>query len=96
MSLLTPRVKFEKKGVVCKLHIEKAFNHVNWDLLMYIMRRIGFRGNRIGWIRDHLASTSFVVLVNCFLTKFFLASRGLCQGDLFIPHVIFASCGGIH
>ena len=29
-------------GVVCKLDIEKAYDHVNWDALFYLLDRTGF------------------------------------------------------
>lgn len=31
-----------KPGVLCKLDLEKAYDHVNWEFLMYVMRQHGF------------------------------------------------------
>ena len=36
------RMKTEVPGVICKLDIEKAYDHVNWNFLMYLLKRCGF------------------------------------------------------
>ena len=50
-ELIDSRIKSSKPGVMCKLEIEKAYDHVNWDLLIYVMRRMGFGERWIAWIR---------------------------------------------
>jgi len=84
-ELIDSRVKSGKPGVVCKLYIIKAYNHVNWDILLYVMKRMGFWGKWIGWIRHCIFSTSFAVLVNSSPTEFFSASRGLRHGEPLSP-----------
>ena len=37
-ELIDPRIKSRKAGVVRKLDIEKAYDHVNWDFL-FMWRR---------------------------------------------------------
>ena len=36
------RLKSGVSGVLCKLDVEKAYDHVSWDFLMYILQRRGF------------------------------------------------------
>ena len=76
-ELIDARVKSGKPGVVCKLDIEKAYDHVNWNFLLYVMKRMGFGEKWIGWIRHYISTISFAVFVNGSPTEFFSASRGL-------------------
>ena len=39
---LDSRMKSRIPGVIVKLDIEKAYDHVNWDALFYLMEGNGF------------------------------------------------------
>ena len=76
-EFIDSRVKLGMCGVVCKLDIEKTYDHVNWEFLLYVMKRMGFREKWIGWIRHCISSTSFTGLINGSPIEFLLTSRGL-------------------
>jgi hypothetical protein len=72
-------------GVLCKLDITKAFDHVNWKFLLYMLKRCGFGDKWVSWISHCISSARHSVLVNGSPAGFFNSSRGLRQGDPLSP-----------
>ena len=80
-------LKRNESRVLCKVDIEKAYNHLNWNFLLLVLQRMGFGENWTGWISWCIFTATFSVLINGTPTGFFNNSRGLCQGDPLSPYL---------
>ncbi|XP_055835111.1 uncharacterized protein LOC129903583 [Solanum dulcamara] len=74
-ELVDSRVKQKKPGILCKLDIEKAYDHVNWNFLLKILKDIGFGSKWIGWIDNCISSVKFSLLVNDNTEGFFQKAK---------------------
>ncbi|WKA06598.1 hypothetical protein VitviT2T_024493 [Vitis vinifera] len=74
-------------GLVCKLDIEKAYDHVNWKFLLSVLEKMGFGPKWRSWIFFCISIVRMAVLVNDTPTKFFSTCRGLRQGDPLSPYL---------
>ena len=52
-------IRRKERGFLCKLDIEKAYDLLNWDLLLEVMEKIGFGRNWLIWIRWCISTTFF-------------------------------------
>ncbi|KAJ9708014.1 hypothetical protein PVL29_000195 [Vitis rotundifolia] len=84
---LDSRLKVNKPGLLLKMDIEKAFDHVNWDFLMEVMSKMGFGPRWISWMKWCCSTASFSILINGSPSGFFHSSRGLRQGDPLSPYL---------
>ena len=75
------------KGVICKLDIEKAFDSINWQFLLKVMEKMGFRAKWLKWMWWCISTAKFSVMVNGTPTGFFSSSKGLRQGDPLSPYL---------
>ncbi|RVW43937.1 Retrovirus-related Pol polyprotein from type-1 retrotransposable element R2 [Vitis vinifera] len=86
---LDSRLKDNIPGLLLKMDIEKAFDHVNWNFLMEVMSKMGFGHRWINWIKWCCSTASFSILINGSPSGFFRSSRGLRQGDPLSPYLSF-------
>ena len=75
-----------RKGFMfLKMDMEKAFDQMEWQFLLAIMKKLGFNDTWIGWIEARISSSSFSILINGSPFGMISPARGLRQGDPFSP-----------
>lgn len=84
-TLVDELISGKKEGILCKFDIEKIYDHVSWNVLEYMMERMGSCQKWMKWMRSCITTTSFTILVNGCPSRFSSASRGLCQGNPLSP-----------
>ncbi|XP_071695868.1 uncharacterized protein [Rutidosis leptorrhynchoides] len=74
-----------QKSLLFKVDFEKAFDCLNWDFILEVMRCMGFGCKWRKWILSCLNIASISILFNGSPTKEFSLSRGVRQGDPLSP-----------
>jgi len=72
-------------NVALKVDIKKAFDTLDWNLLVAVLRKFGFSPTFTNWILAILHSARLSILVNGKAVGFFSCSRGVRQGDPLSP-----------
>ena len=76
-EVVDSRWKNNEGGVLCKLDIEKAYDHVNWKFFMAVLRKMGFGEKWINWIDWCISIVKFSVLINDSPSVFFSKFNGI-------------------
>lgn len=79
----------KREGILCKLDMEKTYDHMNWGHVDYMLIRLGFGENG----EDEL---SHVMVNGGGSSSFFWTSRGFRQGDPLFQLLFLVAIEGLN
>lgn len=71
--------------MIIKIDIKKAFDSIEWVVILSTLKIIGFLAVWIKWIDSCLSLASFIISINGHNSPWFTNSRGVRQGDPVSP-----------
>ncbi|CAN0903056.1 Uncharacterized mitochondrial protein AtMg01250 [Linum grandiflorum] len=86
-ELMDSRRASGKNCILLKHDLEKAFDSVSWDCMLFMLKRFNFPNTWISWIQSCISSVHYSVLVNGAPYGFFSSKRGIRQGDSISSHL---------
>nr|KYP40876.1 Putative ribonuclease H protein At1g65750 family [Cajanus cajan] len=87
--------KYKKPIFVMKIDYEKAYDSVEWDYLLYMLRGCGFDERWVRWMEGCVCGGSLSALVNGSPTGEVAIGRGLKQGDPLAPSLFLIAVEGL-
>jgi len=70
-------IRSRELGVLCKFDLEKAYDHVNLEFLLYLLKRCGVGGRWRHWIAYCISTVWLSILINGSSSGFFSSLCGL-------------------
>ncbi|KAL0300641.1 UNVERIFIED_CONTAM: putative mitochondrial protein [Sesamum radiatum] len=77
-----------KKGFMAiKMDLSKAYDQVEWPLLLQILSNLGFNSRFTSWIKECITTSSFSFLLNGSSFGYLTPTRGIRHGDPLSPYL---------
>ena len=68
-------------GMIFSIDFEKAFDKLEWDFIVKVLKYYGFPEDICNWIRLFYTKIESCIINNGFTSNYFKLSRGVRQGD---------------